>query len=141
MDLEVLVGTIGVLGVDRGSVSVNPRTTEVSGSYFVGPVMPADAGRSCVWAYIQFPVVPDAKQYAMHAFGFNDTLYWGTSIQESITTPLPPLPQFIGGSGVQGGNYYFFLTGGCGPNAGISKSISDMNARFVGMQVTVTVKF
>lgn len=140
IDVEVLVGTIGTLGTAHGSVSVNPRTTMEHGALFVAPPQPADPGRSCIWAYIQFPIVADAKQYDMHAFGFND-ISWGTSIDRSFTVPLLQLPSFIGASGVNGDSYYFFLTGGCGPDSSIAQGIADITARFAGMQVDVTVKY
>jgi hypothetical protein len=127
IDVDVLVGTIGTLASAQASVSVNARTSLVQGELFATDPIAADAGRSCAWVYIKFPLVEGATRYDMHAYRFDDPAHWGTSIKEFFVTPLPVLPGFAAlQSGTMGGDFYFFLTGGCGPNAGMGKFIEDM---------------
>jgi hypothetical protein len=129
------------LGFATATVEVKKRNPDViSGSWFITDPIPADAGRSCIWAYIRFPLVEGATRYALYAHDFNDTLFWGTQINSILTPPFPALAAFGPRvSGASGGEYFFFLTGGCGPDSSIPEGIASMAGRFAGMVVDVTV--
>ena len=145
VDVDVRVGTIGQLGTARASVSVQARQEVVAGSLYITQPVGLDAGRQCVEAYIVFPVVPDARSYEMHAFGFNDTAFWHTDITRSFSVPLPTgrgcsLAGF-GQTGVFGGQFQFNLTSFAGPASSIGGAIASFNSRFAGMRVEVTLRY
>ncbi len=144
VDVELFAGTIGRVGTARAAVSVEARSNVVRGSLQVSPPVGLDAGRQCITAYIAFPLVPGATTYDMHAYGFNDTAFWGTSIRRTFNTPLPAYsPCSLSGwgtSGVVGNEYRFYLTGFAGPANQIGSATATFNARFAGMQVDVTAR-
>lgn len=145
VDVDVRVGTIGLLGTARASVSVEARTTVVQGRLFITTPVGLDPGRQCVEAYIVFPLVQDALSYEMHAYGFNDTAFWRTDILRTFNVPLPVSRECslggIGLTGSDGSQFQFYLTGFAGPTSSIPGAIATFNSRFAGMQVDVTVRY
>ncbi len=145
VDVDVRIGTIGQLGTARASVSVEARQMVVAGSLYITQPVGLDAGRQCVEAYIVFPVVPAARSYEMHAFGFNDPAFWRTDITRSFSVPLPTgrgcsLAGW-GLSGLFGGQFQFNLTSFAGPVSSIAGAIASFNSRFAGMRVEVTLRY
>ncbi len=145
VDVDVRVGFIGQLGTARASVSVEARQQVVAGSFFITEPVGLDAGRQCVESYIVFPVVPGARAYEMHAFGFNDPAFWGTDIRRSFSVPLPTgrgcSRAGWGLTGVFGGQFQFYLGSFSGPTNTIAGAIASANSRFAGMRVEVTLRY
>ncbi len=144
VDVELIAGAIGLVGSARAAVSVDARSATLRGSMQVSAPVALDAGRQCVAAYIVFPLAPDATTYDMHAYGFNDTAFWGTSIRRTFSSPLPAFsPCSLSGwgtSGVVGNEYRFYLTGFAGPANTIGSAVASFNTRFAGIQVDVTAR-
>jgi uncharacterized protein YjdB len=145
VDVDVLYGNFIRLATARASVSVEARTSMVHGSLFITTPVGLDSGRQCVEAYIVFPLVAGARSYEMHAYGFNDTAFWGSEILRTFNVPLPASRQCSlvgwGLTGSDGSQFQFFLTGFAGPTSSIGNAISTFNSRFAHMQVDVTVRY
>lgn len=134
------------VGSASGSVEVSRAPTIVLGSWFISSPVALDAGRSCVGAYLTFPLVADAKSYEVHAYGFNDTATGRTEIRETLTPPFTPfvgcsLSTGWGQDGQAGNAYQLFLSGAAGPASAIANAVSSFQSRFAGMTVEVTVRY
>lgn len=140
-------GVTRTIGTGTATVIVeHEQPTTVQGTWRIAELVPLDAGRQCVTAYIAFPLIPEARSYEARAFNFNDTAFWGTQINFGATVPIQSYqPCALGGgfgrSGAVGGEYRFFLTGFAGPASSIGGAVASFQSRFAGMQVEVTVRY
>lgn len=148
--VTVLSTTNGVtrdLGSATATILVeHQRPTVVMGSWATEGPTGLDPGRSCVTAYLSFPLEPGARSYSVHAYGFVDTAHWGTEINVPVVPPtdtyLPcTLATGWGRSGTIGNEYRFLLSGFAGPDSSIGNAISSFTSRFSGMIVEVTVQY
>lgn len=135
------------LGSGSATVEIEKdQPTIVQGRWFISPPTPLDKGRSCVAAYMEVPLVSDAKSYAVNAHGFHDgTGAYPGPITRTLTPPFPSFqPCSLAGwgrSGSDGASYVFFLSGFAGPDASIGGAVASFQSRFGGMQVEVTVRY
>lgn len=139
-------GATRTIGTATATIVVEHEPPDsIVGRFEVSEPIGLDAGRQCVTAYIAFPLVPEARSYAVRAHGFNDTAFWGTQIQFDVTPPVQPyLPCSLAGwgqSGEIGGEYRFYLTGFAGPASSIGNATGTFATRFAGMVVDVTVQY
>ncbi len=121
------------------------RPTIVMGSWATTQPVALDAGRSCVEAYISFPLVADARSYSVHAYGFNDTAAGRNDIRFGVTPPIQPYAGCSlagwGQDGSTGSEYRFMLTAFAGPNSSVGPAAAGFGPRFAGMVVEVTVSY
>ena len=137
-------GTKRSVGRASATVKVDNKPTVVQGRYF-SEVHSLPNNRVCAGAYIAFPLVQGAKYYDLHAYNFNDTLFWGTQINTAIFLVSYPVPWGtcdVKGliSGVNGNEFVFMLTGGSGP-ASSFQGLGPTDARFAGIKIDVTVHY
>lgn len=137
-------GSKRLVGRATTTVTVDNKPTVVQGRYF-SEVHSLPNNRVCAGAYIAFPLVEGARYYDLHAYNFNDTLFWGTQINTAIflvSYPIPWGPCDVKGliSGVNGTEFVFMLTGGSGP-ASVFQGLGPTDARFAGIKIEVTVHF
>lgn len=138
-------GATRTIGTATATIVVEHEPPDsIVGRFEVSEPIGLDAGRQCVTAYIAFPLVPEARGYAVRAFNFNDATF-GSEITFDLT---PPLPAYVpcslagwGSSGSTGSEYRYLLSGLAGPPSAVADAISSFNARFAGMVVDVTVQY
>lgn len=134
-ELGSATGAVEVKGDDPGVVS---------GTLTITDPVPLDAGRQCVAALITIPIPAGTKSLEMHAYGFNDTAFWGKDIKQTFTAPFavhkPCSLQGWPTNGELGGVYHFMLTGFAGPANSIGGAIATFQSRFAGMVIDVVVK-
>jgi hypothetical protein len=128
------------LGTVSTKVSVVEQITKYSGTFSVdfknaGP-NGYDGGDTCqTGANVHFALVPGAKTYSIHCYGFNDTAYWGT---QANFTFAPGQDGLV----VTGNSAYFGLAGGSSDcaqgTASDPNSVAYYTARFKGIIVEVT---
>jgi hypothetical protein len=121
--------------------SDEPTTIFGSVDYRTKPASDYDTtGRTCISAHLIIPKVEGATYYAIHAYGFNDPLFFGTEIFESLD-PLNPRDHDAGGQATpqidEGDQWSQGLSGECGPDP----SMEMLQSRFEGMIVEVELTF
>lgn len=86
---------------------------------------------NCAGAFIYVPKVPEATSYQMHAYGFNDTEFYGTEIRRTWSGA-------IGSTVVDDGDQWKLpLSGACGATP--EDAVPWLEGRFNGMVVDVVV--
>jgi hypothetical protein len=113
------------------------------GGYFVDTQDLAN-NRSCQTLWLTFPVVDGAKSYVVHAYGFND---FRTGTREINVTRTPPFPTWLpcrdtfSRDGTINGEFRRLISSYAGPASGAAEGKADLEARFAGMIVEVTVRY
>lgn len=135
------------IGSASATLKTEKRKTILQGSWFIktdsypDPADP-DGTRHCIAAYMAAPAdVSGAKQYTVRGYNFFDPLYYldrgaSGSAQASVTYPGYDKPCAESPVLKVGGQYWFFLSGGHGPNP---PDEGAMKSRFEGMEVEVSV--
>ncbi len=159
--VEVFAGTIHdknrrSLGKGQATITIENQKKVVAG-HFATETATSDGGlgngyvNTVISGYVVIPRFQDSTSYDVQCSGFNDTAFYGTSINYLLSEPtgLPDkgnlkAPQYDVATPTDA---YHFLAGysGTGPPGDAAKGISDalnlLNARFGGMKVEVTVTF
>jgi hypothetical protein len=131
--IEVQVFELGevLAGSASATVEVLPRVSEISGSFGIES-RDSGPGRTCVEAFMYVPKVEDAREYRLHAHGFNDTAFYGTEIRRTWSGARPGIEDM-------GDQWRIPLSGVCGPSDSAGTSQASLERRFAGMVVDVTV--
>jgi hypothetical protein len=126
------------LGVATATVTVDPKKRLIYGRY---QTRVSENGGN-VGAFIMVPRQPDAASYQLHAYGFNDTAYYGREIRRGISEPpgFPPPDVVQAYASFQTDSEFgLFLSGASGGSENIPEGKAWLDGRFAGMVVKVTV--
>ena len=136
------------LGSASATVKTEKRKTVLQGSWFIKtdsypePADP-DGTRWCVAVYMVAPKVQGAKQYTVRGYNFFDPFFYldrGVSKSATASVTYPGYDRPCAESPVLsvGGEYWFPLSGGHGPD---KPDTAWYQGRFAGMEVEVTVTY
>lgn len=144
---STLKGVKRLVGSAGGQVEVKRnRPTTVIGSWAIEGPTPLDKGRSCVTVVAKFPTVQGARSYEVWGHGFNDPV---GGIVELRRIYVPPFQSYQGCGltsgwgrpGLNGSDFQFLVSGTSGPDKDVPRITSDLNSRFAGMVIEVTVRY